>query len=117
MAGVLGEVTLDQIRHLELDVIFDSPSNARHPRLAAEALMAHCEKHEVRGIAVLHATAAGTAWGGTAVPTAETGVAQSAFGSDFGQVNVYLGNVSHTFNAGNHLLLTVAVAQESTGDV
>lgn len=55
--------------------------------------------------------------GCTAVATAETGFSQSAFGSDFGEVNVYLGNVDHTFSAGNHLVLTVAVAQESTSDV
>lgn len=59
----------------------------------------------------------GASWGCTAVATGETGFAQSAFGSDFGQVNVYLGTVDHTFDAGNFLVLTVAVAQESTSDV
>lgn len=72
------------------------------------------------GFAILYvglSECTGASWGCAEIASTETGFAQSAFGADFGRVDAYLGSVNHTVTAGNHLLLSVAVAQESTADV
>ena len=72
------------------------------------------------GFAVLYAglvECTGPSWGCSEIGSAQTGFAQSGFGNDFGLVSIYIGDIDHTFSAGNHLVLTVAVGQESTGDV
>jgi HD-GYP domain-containing protein (c-di-GMP phosphodiesterase class II) len=51
------------------------------------------------------------------ISTGQMGFAQSGFGSDFGEVEIYLGNIDHTIAAGNHLLITVAVPDSSTHDL
>ncbi len=51
------------------------------------------------------------------ISTGQMGFAQSGFGSDFGEIEIYLGNINHTIAAGNHLLITVAVPESSTHDL
>ena len=55
--------------------------------------------------------------GCTELLTGQSGFAQVGFGSDFGEVEVYLGSIDHVVPAGKHVLLTVAVAPSSTHDV
>ena len=55
--------------------------------------------------------------GCTELLTGQSGFAQVGFGSDFGEVEVYLGSIDHVVPAGKHILVTVAVAQSSTHDV
>jgi len=55
--------------------------------------------------------------GCTTISTGQMGFAQSGFGSDFGEIEIYLGNINRTITAGNHLLITVAVPESSTHDL